>query len=339
MATIRKLKSGLYNVQIRRKGVPHQSRSFGSLREAKQWAEITERQIIPTPSRPASWDGSGRTPRHRPEHDYCFRSLANRYCQIVLKGRSSFEITSIRLNRIAEHLPEDVREITKYDVNRYRLMRLKQVAPVTCRDELQLIHRVYRWAYRELLLDAVECPSPCTDVAMPPPSKPRNRIISRKELKLILADLPPLMAAITELAYETAMRRGEIVRLTPRHLHLEERYLAVVDGKTGDRSVPLTRRAVELLRMAAERCPHQNARLYPVTPHAVSRAFRRARKRLLLDSDVRFHQLRHSRISEIARTGLNQAQIMMVSGHRDVRSVQRYTHLDVSDVIAALDGR
>lgn len=50
------------------------------------------------------------------------------------------------------------------------------------------------------------------------------------------------------------MRRGEIVKLKPKHIHLEERILSVVDGKTGDRSVPLTTRAVELLRESLEHC-------------------------------------------------------------------------------------
>ena len=56
-----------------------------------------------------------------------------------------------------------------------------------------------------------------------------------------------------------------------------------------------------------------------------------------LSNDVRFHQLRHSRITEVARMGLNQLQIMMVSGHWDIRSVQRYTHLNVRDVVKLID--
>ena len=39
-----------------------------------------------------------------------------------------------------------------------------------------------------------------------------------------------------------------------------------------------------------------------------------------MSSNIRFHQLRHSRITEVARKGLNQAQIMMVSGHRVKRT-------------------
>lgn len=84
------------------------------------------------------------------------------------------------------------------------------------------------------------------------------------------------------------MRRGEIVKLKPKHIHLEERILSVVDGKTGDRSVPLTTRAVELLRESLEHCHAPCvSRLFPVTPHSVSTAFRRARKKLGLDDDIR----------------------------------------------------
>ena len=98
-----------------------------------------------------------------------------------------------------------------------------------------------------------------------------------------------------------------------------------------------TRRAVELLTEAKGNCCTPESRLFPVTPHAVSTAFRRARKQVGLDDDVRLHQLRHTRITQVAQKGFNQAQIMMVSGHRDVRSVQRYTHLNVRDVIELLD--
>ena len=329
MATIRKLRSGKYNVQIRRKDIPRQSRSFSTLEQAQQWADSMERAASRNSLSDGHTDARG--------HDYAFRVLGTRYCTTVLRGRPSFDMTLVRINRIADLLPDDIRNITKFDLHRYKLQRLEQVAPVTCRDELQLVHRVYRWAYRELILSASDHPSPCTEVAMPPPSKPRNRVITKAELKLLLGELSPVMAAITELAYETAMRRGEIVKLTPRHLHLDQQILSVINGKTGDRSVPLTRRAVELLRSAAEACPHADARIYPVTAHAVSLAFRRARTRLLMDDSVRFHQLRHSRISEVAKMGLNQAQIMMVSGHRDVRSVQRYTHLNVLDVIPMLE--
>lgn len=48
-----------------------------------------------------------------------------------------------------------------------------------------------------------------------------------------------MVGTIVEIGYETAMRRSEIVKLQVKHLHLEQRLLSVVNGKEGDRSVPL----------------------------------------------------------------------------------------------------
>ena len=327
MSTIRKLPSGRYNVQIREKGQKPISRTFDDQETAQAWADRFEGNSVQ----------SDPTKEVRQEAILTLEEMGRRYCSTHLKNRPSRFSTQRTIELIARHLPEDVRSITKYDINDYRLKRLETVSNVTCRNELELIHRLYRWAHRELILDKASCPSPCEEVTFPPTSKPRNRVVERDELERLLNELQPIMRVIVELAYETAMRRAEIVKLTPKDLHLDERIISVVDGKTGDRSVPLTKRAVELLRDSLDACPSPESQLFPVEPHSVTTAFRRARERAGLDSDVRFHQLRHSRITMVARKGFNQAQIMMVSGHRDVRSVQRYTHLNVTDVISQLD--
>lgn len=325
MASIRQLPSGRFNVQIRRKNAAQISRSFDTQSAAQEW--IKEQESLP-PEEP--------NPSLLPS-EFDFLVLARGYCKTVLTNSNTRTITQGRLERIAPRIPRDVRLITKFDVNKYRLARLEEVKPATCREELQLIHRVFRWAHRELLLDAKQHPSPCKEVPIPAPSKPRSRVIDHDELELLMSALSPVMRHVVELAFETAMRRGEIVKLQVKHLHLEDRYLSVIDGKTGDRSVPLTNRAVELLRGVLKDEMAQDARLFPITPHSVSTAVRRARKKVELDDGVRLHQLRHTRITNVAKKGLNQAQIMIVSGHRDVRSVQRYTHLSVKDVVQFLD--
>lgn len=327
MSTIRELPSGRFNVQVRQKGQKPISRTFDDREAAQDWANRVEGKST-TSSQPKEAP---------PVVSLTLVDMGRRYCSTHLKDRPSRFPTQKLLESIARHLPEDVREITKYDINEYRLKRLETVSNVTCRNELELIHRLYRWAHRELLLDKATCPSPCEDVTFPSASKPRNRVIERDELECLLNAMHnPIMRTVVEVAYETAMRRGEILKLRPKDLHLDERILDVVDGKTGDRSVPLTTRAVELLREASRQCSRHD-RIFDIEPHSVTTAFRRARRRAGLDDDVRFHQLRHSRITMVARKGFNQAQIMMVSGHRDVRSVQRYTHLNVSDVLEYLD--
>lgn len=324
MASIRKLPSGRYNAQVRSKVGGKVSKTFDTQQEAEAWAVRLEEK------------GRGLKGIETESSSLAFADLADSYL-LSLANPNTRSITEYRTRRLKQAFPLLAHEINKHHVNAYRLARLKEVAPPTVREELQLIGRVYNWAFRELLLDKEKVASPLSGVSIPPPSKPRSRVISKAELQLLLSALSPTMKTIVELAYETAMRRSEIVKLTREDLFLEERTLAVVDGKTGDRFVPLTLRAVELLREALEERPVSTAEVFSVTPHSVSTALRRARKRVGLDEDVRLHQLRHTRITNVARKGLNQAQIMVVSGHRDVRSVMRYTHLNAYDVVELLD--
>jgi len=317
--SIRKLPSGRFNCQVRRKHLGSISRSFDTLHEAELWAAQQEAFGPASTSRTST---------------QTFRDIAYAYLARVLQGRPSQNEQRMRVERMSPHFPQPFASISKWDVNTYKTKRLSEVSGTTCRDELVLLNRLFKWAKRELLL---ELDNPCVDIALPPTSKPRSKVVTSEELTALLGKMTPVMREVVELAYETAMRRSEILKLTPSCLHLGERYLDVIDGKTGSRSVPLTTRAVELLRIAQERQDGRNARLYPLAAHSVSQALRRARRELGYSEDIRFHQLRHTRISVVARKGFNQAQIMMVSGHRDSRSVQRYTHLNVQDVIGLLD--
>ncbi|MDD9746769.1 MULTISPECIES: tyrosine-type recombinase/integrase [Marinovum] len=322
MASFRKLKSGKVNVQIRKAAQPHKSKSFDTMEAARAWVAL---QDSPTTSRKARLT------------EPTLLSIGRRYCDTQLKGKPSRHLMLGRIERIAKHFPQPFLRITRSDVNKYKTKRLSDVSGPTVREEIQTINKLFRWAEREMLFGEDPINSPAGNIALPPASKPRSRIVERNELDCLMTALNPLMAEIVELAYETAMRRAEITKLIPRHLRLDERLLAVEDGKTGDRVVPLTTRAVELLSEALKRSRTDTARLYPVAPHSISTAIRRARQKTGLPDHVRMHQMRHTRITEVARRGFNQAQIMMVSGHRDTRSVQRYTHLSVKDVIDLLE--
>jgi len=68
-----------------------------------------------------------------------------------------------------------------------------------------------------------------------------------------------------------------------------ERLLDVIDGKTGNRSVPLTRRAVDILRTASAECSTPDTKLFQVYPVSITQALVRARRKLGLSEDIRFH--------------------------------------------------
>jgi len=128
-----------------------------------------------------------------------------------------------------------------------------------------MIRRVLRWYTNEWLArTGEELANPCDRLQLPKARKVRETVISRKQLGLLLDEMTPLMAQVVELAFETAMRRSEILKLVESDLHLEERFLRVFEGKEGSRDVPLTRRAVALLQYAVNRSDGAGGKLYPM---------------------------------------------------------------------------
>ncbi|EAW8023129.1 site-specific integrase, partial [Salmonella enterica] len=80
----------------------------------------------------------------------------------------------------------------------------------------------------------------------------------------------------------------------------------------------------------------KHARLFNLTPYAVTQAFRRA-ARLAKVYGVCFHSLRHSAITRAAEKGLSTVQLMAVSGHKTITMLSRYSHIKAENVAHLLD--
>ena len=49
---------------------------------------------------------------------------------------------------------------------------------------------------------------------------------------------------------------------------------------------------------------------------------------------LRFHDLRHEAVSRFFEMGLSVPEVALISGHKDVRQLFRYTHLKPESLIA-----
>jgi integrase len=56
----------------------------------------------------------------------------------------------------------------------------------------------------------------------------------------------------------------------------------------------------------------------------------------LLLAGLRFHDLRHEAVTRLFEKGLNPIEVGMVSGHRTLSMLQRYTHLRTESLVARL---
>jgi integrase len=158
---------------------------------------------------------------------------------------------------------------------------------------------------------------------------------------------------LINLALETAARLGELISINPRNIDLEARILMLTDTKNGDnRTIPLSQAATTILeRRISQRGTHSD-RLFDVTPHAVTIAFRRAvaRARKVIDqeqssphhrppnlTDIRFHDLRREATSRLVEKGLTVMETATITGHRTLEMLRRYTALRVKDMVTKLD--
>ena len=65
--------------------------------------------------------------------------------------------------------------------------------------------------------------------------------------------------------------------------------------------------------------------LFTLSPKALRLAFDRIRAKADL-KDIRFHDLRHEAISSFFEMGLTVPEVAMISGHRTLSMLMRYSH-------------
>jgi integrase len=134
-------------------------------------------------------------------------------------------------------------------------------------------------------------------------------------------------------ALETAMRSGEILALTPEHIHAKERWVHIPKSKNGDeRDVPLTRRAVEILEALP---PSDGGPVFNVKDATRDKLFRDARDAAKL-FNLHFHDSRAEAIWRLSKK-LDVLELARVIGHRDINSLLIYYSADASEMAARLD--
>ena len=131
MATIRKLRSGKWNLQIRSEGRLLAPSTHRLRKEAEAWAREKEQLLLKQP--PLVLDA---------DHAYCHGMLERKPSQILAFNR---------IDRICKHPPMQTTmdKINLSHVSAYKQARFGEVSPTTCRDELMMIRRVFHWYIRE----------------------------------------------------------------------------------------------------------------------------------------------------------------------------------------------
>lgn len=146
------------------------------------------------------------------------------------------------------------------------------------------------------------------------------------------------MVALIVLAHHTGLRKTNLQRLKWSDIDLKHRTATVQKTKNGRPIVsPLSSRSIELLSRLPNK--HPDAYIFEGRggkPFDFRALWIKVTKEAGL-TGRNFHQLRHGCGFMLASSGVNQATVMQIMGHRTLSASSRYMHSNVSDRQQVID--
>ena len=312
MGAIRK-RGDAYHAQIRIKGWQSFTKTFPTKSLAKRWIEKIEAQLRENPNRSKIQD------------DVTLADACNRYMNEITPNHKGHASETARLNFLARGVLGDIglRYLSTAQINAYFQKRSKEVKDGTIRKEFILLRKLFSVAISSWNLSIPE--NPMAHLPVPKDSSNRERRITIDEWNKIVTTTTqmrnPLVKAVIRFAYETGMRRSEILRL--RWDDINGNICTIRNTKNGsDRVIPLSRKAVQTLTVLGG----SSERIFPISGNAIRLSWERIIRKAEI-RDLRFHDLRHEAISRFFEMGMSIAEVQVISGHKDVRQLFRYTHI------------
>lgn len=211
---------------------------------------------------------------------------------------------------------------------------------------------LFTWAKRQRLIPR-GLESPTRHVEKNAETRGRVRYLSNDERDRLLAaciESPwPRLYVFVLMALTTGARRGELLGLRWCDVDTGRAEAELHDTKNGDRRVLvlLPQVIAELARFAPKDAATSQAlvfrsRLRPSQPYSTAKVFNESVAAAEI-KNFRFHDCRHCTASYMAQSGASLLEIADTLGHRQLRMVQRYAHLNTDSrrrlMTRVFDGR
>lgn len=376
MASIRKRGPYQWEVQVRRKGFPAQSKTFDTRAEADAWAKMIESEMAR-----GVW-----LSRTEAEATTLAEALGRYETEVSSKKRGAVQEASlIRTLKTCSLAKRALATIRSADVVVLRDRWLNDLQPATVLRRLALLSHVFSIARKEWGMESLS--NPVELVRKPQPNNARVRRIASLDAgtdatgsedtmterravdgeleRVVVASGSKLLPAVVWFAVETAMRRGEIVQLRWGNVDLKRRVAHLAETKNGSsRDVPLSTKAVAILQSlldakeagrdddSDEDIDDADDPVFAMRGDAITRAFERAveraRSRYLGECrkarqrpDGKFlTDLRFHDLRHEATSRLASIfpmhELTKITGHKDPRMLMRYYHPNAEDLARRL---
>ena len=304
MATISK-KFGKWYVQIRRSFHKPIYKSFIAKQDAHKWARETERLIE-----------VGQFVDTTEANKTTLKTLLERYeREVVPKKRTTGD--KYLISNIMKHSFVDkvLSHITSSDIAEFRDKRLNVVSGSSVNRELSIVSDCIKRAINEWGCYIRENPVKPSLRCEENPSRTRRLDIGEYE-KLMTAckKSRAFWCPIIDFAIHSAMRRGELLRLTWQMVHLDKKYITLPPEITKTnkvRNVPLQLRAIEILRKLPRSL---DGRVFPIGIKNFERTWTKICRRANIKG-LRWHDLKREAISRLFERGLSISEVQLFCGN------------------------
>jgi integrase len=343
---------GKFHVQVRMRGFPARTASFPTRRQAERWAKTIEAEMI-----------EGKHFRSSEARRRTVSAAIDRYLLEVAPAKASAGARRTHLAwwkqqigtlRLAEVTPAVLTECrSKLAHGTYTRARPKakrsglkgkkapeyKRTPATTNRYIATLSHLFKMARKEWHWLAH---NPFDGVSKLGEGKGRVRFLSHEERERLLAQTAknPMLHTFVVLALSTAARAGELQNLIWRDVELNEgRLLLRLTKNAQPRTAWVHGEALRLLKEYAEaRARVDDQRVFTSITGKVYR----------YDEDFstaceagevkgfRFHDLRHSAATYLAREGATEQQLKAIGGWKS-NVVSRYVHLAAEDAKAVVE--
>jgi len=197
--------------------------------------------------------------------------------------------------------------------------------PATVNRAFQVLSAAINFGIKTDLIRGYK--NPCSLVRKLPENNVRDVVLTEGEYNTLCRCLPEYLKPVVAFAYYTGARKTEVLTLQKRDVDFFQNTVYLRDTKNGEcRYVPIH---PELKETLTRLCGEHPESLY-VFNHAdgrrvldVKKGFRSACKRAGLEK-LKFHDIRHTALTNWHNEGHSHFLIMQASGHKTLSCFQRY---------------
>ena len=332
MASIRKLKSGNYQVQIRLLGLRPIVRSFSTKKKSQEFA----RQV----------EGDSELARKlgRPVIQLLsFKELVDKYTdQYTGKDPSTLGRLNYWTTRFGD---KSVTQVDEYDVDDGLVELAKTRTGSTVNRYKSTLSAVFIFFIQHPDYKKIGYSNPVRkeSVSRFSENRAKQRFLSRDEQNSLLKASKTAnwekFYLVVLLAITTGARKGEILSLKWSDIDFKNRTALLADTKNGKpRLLPLTQPVVEELMKYREKNNYLifHNTVSSTTPFDIKKSWATA----LTISGIRhcrFHDLRHTAASNLVECGRTLFEVGTLLGHSSTSMTARYAHLAIEHTRDMID--